>query len=157
MLNRYFEEVTLAIHAEGGTVNCFMGDGIMATFGAPKSMDNPAVTAFAAARRILKILPALNRSLQSEGIEPLSIGIGLNVGEAVVGHVGSRSRHDYSTIGDTTNVASRLEGLTKELGYPLVCSSAVVEALEFPEGFVSLGERAIKGRSAMEVYGWKEA
>lgn len=156
LLNRYFEEVTLAIHAEGGTVNCFMGDGIMATFGAPKSMANPVAPAFAAARKMLEILPVLNRSLQSEGIEPLSIGIGLNVGEAVVGHVGSRSRHDYSTIGDTTNVASRLEGLTKELGYPLVCSSAVVEALGFPEGFVSLGECAIKGRSAMDVYGWRK-
>lgn len=156
MLNRYFEEVTHAIHAEGGTINCIMGDGIMAIFGAPKSMSNPTSHAFRAAQRMLKMLPILNQTLESEGKSPLSIGIGLNVGDAVVGHVGSQLRHDYSAIGDTTNVAARLEGLTKELGYPLVCSKAVVTALEFPEGFVNLGERPIKGRAPVEVYGWRE-
>jgi adenylate cyclase len=65
-------------------------------------------------------------------------------------------RHDYSAIGDTTNAAARLEGLTKDVGFPLVCSKAVVSALEFPDGFVNLGEKAIKGRSPMEIYGWRE-
>jgi adenylate cyclase len=106
---------------------------------------------------MLELLPVLNSELEAEGKPPLSIGIGLNIGDAVVGHVGSHLRHDYSAIGDTTNVAARLEGLTKEVGYPLVCSEAVVSALGFPEGFVNIGERSIKGRSPMKVYGWREA
>lgn len=157
LLNRYYEEIVSVIHAEGGTLNCIMGDGIMVIFGAPKSMDNPAVQAFAAARKMLEKLSALNRALQSEGVNPLTIGIGLNVGDAVVGHVGSRLRHDYSAIGNTTNVAARLEGLAKETGYPLVCSDTVVAALGRPQEFVGLGQRAIKGHSPVEVYGWREA
>lgn len=156
LLNRYFEEATLAIHAEGGTINSIMGDGIMAIFGAPKSMPNPSIPAFAAARSLLNKLSALNQVLESEGIEPLSIGIGLNVGDAIIGHVGSHLRHDYSAIGDTTNVASRLESMTKEVGFPLVCSNAVVSSLGFPNGFVNLGERAIKGHSQLVVYGWRD-
>ena len=128
----------------------------MAIFGAPKSLENPSVLAFAAARRILAMLPELNAELAAEGKAALSIGIGLNVGEAVIGHVGSKTRHDYSAIGDTTNAASRLEGLTKEVGMPLVCSQAVFEALGRPQGFVALGERAIRGRSPMVLYGWQE-
>lgn len=157
VLNRYFEAVTQAIHAEGGTVNCIMGDGLMAIFGAPKPLDNPSVRAFAAARRMLAALPELNRELAAEGITPLNIGIGLNAGPAIVGHVGSRTRHDYSAIGDTTNVAARLEGLSKEVGYPLVCSQAVAAAIGFPDELVDLGKHAIKGRSPVHVFGWKPA
>ncbi len=156
LLNRYFERVTHAIHAEGGTLNSIMGDGVMAIFGAPKSLENPSVPAFAAARRILAMLPELNAELAAEGKAALSVGIGLNAGEAVVGHVGSKTRHDYSAIGDTTNAASRLEGLTKEVGMPLVCSQAVFDALGRPQGFVALGEREIRGRSPMVLYGWQE-
>ena len=155
LLNRYFERVTHAIHAEGGTLNSIMGDGAMAIFGAPISLENPCVPAFAAARRILAMLPALNAELEAEGKGALSIGIGLNVGEAVVGHVGSKTRHDYSAVGDTTNAASRLEGLTTEVGMPLVCSQAVFEALGMPQGFVALGERKIRGRAPMVLFGWR--
>ncbi len=157
MLNRYFEKITQAIHAENGTINCIMGDGVMAIFGAPNSMANPSERAFAAARRMLAALPELNRELAAEGGAPLTIGIGLNVGKAIVGHVGSSTRHDYSAIGDTTNVAARLEGLTKEVGYPLVCSAAVAAALDFPAGLFDLGIHALKGRSPLQVYGWRPA
>ena len=155
LLNRYFEKITLAIHAEDGTINCFMGDGIMAIFGAPKSMENPSIQGYSAARRMLVAVAELNAELALEGKPAVSIGIGLNVGPAIVGHVGSHARHDYSAIGDTTNVAARLEGLTKEVGYPLVCSVAVASAVGFPEGFADLGVHAVKGRSALQIYGWK--
>lgn len=154
LLNRYFERVTAAVHAEGGTLNSIMGDGFMAIFGAPVTFADPVTPAFEAAKRILAFMPALNAELAAEGKPPLSVGIGLHVGEAIVGHVGSRDRHDYSAIGDTTNTASRLEGLTKEAGLPLVCSEAVFRALGAPAGFVDLGEREIRGRAPMHLYGW---
>lgn len=156
LLNRYYERVAAIVHAEGGTLNAIMGDGIMVIFGAPKPMENPSVPAFAAARRLLAMLPALNAELAAEGKPALSIGIGLHVGEAIVGHVGSKTRHDYSAIGDTTNTASRLEDLTKDLGLPLICSQAVYEALGSPGGFVALGERGIRGRATMVLHGWRE-
>lgn len=155
LLNRYFERMTQAIHEEEGTISCFMGDGIMAIFGAPKHMENPSARAFAAARRMLAALPDLNATLQAEGRSPLRIGIGLNLGPAIVGHVGSRDRHDYSAIGDTINAASRLEGMSKDLGYPLICSRTVADALGHPAGMADLGSRDVRGRSAMQVYGWR--
>jgi len=96
----------------------------------------------------------LNDALAAEGEKPLAVGIGVHVGDAVVGHMGSAARHNYTAIGDTVNVASRLEGLTKEVGYPLVCSADVVDQLEDRSGFVKLGEKAIKGHRPVEVYGW---
>ena len=155
LLNRYFEQVNQAIHEEGGTISCFMGDGIMAIFGAPKAMLRPSIAAFAAARAMLSALGGLNRELLAEGKTPLAIGIGLHVGEAIVGHLGSKARHDYSAIGDTANVASRIEGLTKELGYQLVCSQAVVTELAREDELVDLGRQAIKGHTPVHVWGWR--
>jgi adenylate cyclase len=155
LLNRYFEQINQAIHGAGGTISCFMGDGVMAIFGAPQNMDKPSVSAFAAARAMLEALQTLNVELQAEGRAPIAIGIGLHVGEAIVGHLGSLARHDYSAIGDAVNVASRIEGLTKELGYPVVCSQAVVDELAQPQLFTDLGLQAIKGHSSVQVWGWK--
>lgn len=157
LLNRYFERAAAAIHAEGGMLNSIMGDGLMAMFGAPKAMANPSAAAFAAAKRMFDMLPGLNAELAAEGKPEIAIGIGINVGEAVVGHVGSRARHEYSAIGDTTNTAARLEQMTKDLGVPLLCSRAVAEALGFPAGLESLGEQSIRGKGSMEVYGWVES
>lgn len=154
LLNRYFERVTPVIHAQGGMLNSIMGDGLMAIFGAPKGLENPSAAAYAAARRMLALMPALNLELAAEGKPPLAIGIGINVGEVVVGHVGSAARHEYTAIGDVTNVAARLEGMTKELGVPLLCSHAVAEALGFPAELRSLGEQAIRGRAPLAVFGW---
>ncbi|MEO5796929.1 MAG: adenylate/guanylate cyclase domain-containing protein [Rhodoferax sp.] len=157
LLNRYFEQVNLAIHDQGGTISCFMGDGIMAIFGAPQTLAAPSVPAFAAARAMLAALDKLNAALQTEGTPPIAIGIGLHVGDAIVGHLGSQARHDYSAIGDAVNVASRIEGLTKDLGYPLLCSQAVVaELAQFPF-FTDLGVQAVKGHTPVHVWGWKPA
>ena len=156
-LNRYFEQVVALIHARGGSVVSFMGDGIMAVFGAPKPLDNPCREAFESSRAILKYVTELNAQFRAEGEARMDIGIGLHAGEAVIGHVGSSTRHDYTAIGDVTNVASRLESLTKEAGYRLVCSRVVMERLGNSEGLASLGPMAIKGHSPVEVYGYDKA
>ena len=157
LLDRYFGRMVAAIHAHGGTLDKFMGDGIMAFFGAPQAREQPCADAFAAARDMLAALAEFNRELAGEGRPPLAIGIGLNYGAAVVGYIGAADRHEYTAIGDVVNAASRIEGLTKEAGYPLLVSRAVLERLPGSDGFVPLGERAIKGRAAVEVFGWRPA
>ena len=154
-LNDYFDRIVPIIHDYGGTVNCFMGDGIMASFGVPQPMTAPCAAAFDAARTMLEYLRKLNIELAKNGEPPLEIGIGLHAGEGVAGHIGAATRHDYSVIGDVTNVASRIEGVTKEVGYRLVCSRTVVELLgNRAGGLVPLGTRPIKGHSAVEIFGY---
>jgi adenylate cyclase len=153
-LNRYFERVVGLIHERGGSVASFMGDGIMAVFGAPKPLDNPCREAFEAARGMIAYVAELNREFVEEGVAPMDIGIGLHAGEAVIGHVGSSTRHDFTAIGDVTNVASRVETLTKEAGHRLVLSRATVDHLNGVQGLVPLGLMAIKGHTPVEVYGY---
>ena len=153
-LNRYFERIVPIIHAHGGTVVSFMGDGIMAVFGVPKPLPNPCAAAFAAAKAMLEYRSRLTVELVAGGQRPLRIGIGLHAGIGVAGHIGAQARHEYSLIGDVTNVAARLEGVTKEVGYGLVCSRAVFEQVGEPEQLVPLGQHAIKGHSPMEIFGF---
>ena len=153
-LNRYFEEAVRLIHARGGSVMSFMGDGIIAVFGAPKPLENPCQSAFDAARAMLEYVAVLNERFQAEGDAPVEVGFGLHAGEAVIGHVGSSARHDYSAIGDVPNVASRLEGLTKESGYRIVASRAVAEQLAERNDLSFLGPMQIKGHTPVEVFGY---
>jgi len=153
MLNQYFTEMTDVVHANDGTVDKFIGDGMMAFFGAPQQLDNPSQNAVDAALQMLDRLEALNRKLVKQGFEPLRIGIGIHVGEVIIGHVGSASRHEYTAIGDAVNTASRVEGLTKDAGCPLLVTRPVFAALARRTGFADLGSKAIRGRSAIQVYG----
>lgn len=152
-LNRYFEAMVGLIHDRGGTVTSFMGDGIMAVFGAPNALENPCAAAFAAGRDMLDRVAQFNAEAVA-GAQPLDIGVGLHAGHAVVGHVGSSTRHDYTAIGDVTNVASRLEGATKEAGYRLVCSAEVAALLDDRSPLVPLGPVSIKGHSPVEAHGF---
>ena len=154
MLNHYFSEMTQSVHAQGGTVDKFIGDGMMCFFGAPQPLERPARSAVAAAQDMLSRLGRLNASFKAQGIEPIAIGIGLHVGDAVVGHVGSDDRHEYTVIGDAVNTASRIEGLSKGVGHALVISKDVWMELDDRENFTPLGEHPVKGRSSVEVYGY---
>jgi class 3 adenylate cyclase/CHASE2 domain-containing sensor protein len=155
-LNRYYDTVVGLIHANGGSLVSFMGDGIMVVFGAPKPLDNACRAAFDTAVAMLAFVKSLSLEFIAEGKAPIGIGVGLNYGEVVAGHVGSAARHDFSCIGDVTNVASRLETLTKEVGYRVVLSKSVADQLGTPTGLVALGPVSIKGHTAVEVFGYEK-
>lgn len=154
LLNRYFERMTDAVHRNGGTLDKFIGDGLMAFFGAPNHLANPSENALRAAKDMMSALSDLNFEFTDENRPTLSIGIGVHAGDAIVGTIGSTTRHEYTAIGDTVNTASRLEGLCKELGYAIICSQTVVDAVGGSASLlVPLGERPIKGHSPIGVYG----
>jgi adenylate cyclase len=153
-LNRYFEGVVKIVHAHGGTVVCFMGDGLMVVFGAPQVLPNPCDAAFQAARAMLAHRDAVNERLGAERLMPIDIGIGLHTGEAVVGHIGGRERHEYAAIGDVTNVSARLESTTKGAGYRIVLSADVARQLPSSAGLVPLGLLSLKGHTPIEAYGF---
>ncbi|WP_435627042.1 adenylate/guanylate cyclase domain-containing protein [Candidatus Ferrigenium straubiae] len=157
LLNGYFAQMTEAIHKHGGVVDKFIGDGLMAFFGAPQSIEHPERKALEAAQEMLLRLHRYNQSLTGQGVEPIAIGIGIHAGDVILGYIGSEARHEYTAIGDTVNAASRLEGMTKTLGYPVVCSSAVAGAVKGSTELVDLGEHSVRGHAPMHLFGWKPA
>ena len=146
LLNRYFTRLTAIIESHHGVVDKYIGDEVMAVFGAPVENRNHASQAVAAAREILEALSIFNREIEHELGKALSIGIGINTGTAVAGNIGSQSRMNYTVIGDVVNTASRLEGLTKEFNIPLVVSSATALATSDVK-WRDLGEVTVKGKS----------
>ena len=100
-------------------------------------------------------LRRLNLQLVENGQEPIVIGIGIHAGDVLAGNVGSVSRHEYTLIGDVVNIAARLEAVTKELNYPVVCSATIAAAVGGAGGLQDLGERIIRGHSRIHVYGWQ--
>ncbi len=155
LLNELCEQATEAIHGRGGTVDKFMGDGILAFFGAPLPMDDACGAAFGAAVDILERVRRIGDTSRAADGTPLAVGVGLACGEATVGHVGAAARHSYTAIGDCVNVASRLESLTKEVGFPLVMTKEVATRTGGRAGLVPLGVHAIKGHTSLEVVGWR--
>ena len=153
LLNDYFSEMTVAIHQHRGTVDKFIGDGVMAFFGAPQALECPEKNALEAAQEMLQRLRLVNERLQEKSIAPIEIGIALHVGEVVTGNIGSTLRHEYTVIGDAVSLTSRLEGLTKTLHYPVVCTEAVAKAVEQSGGLNDCGEQTVKD-VALHVYGW---
>jgi adenylate cyclase len=153
LLNDYFTEMTVAIHQHRGTVDKFIGDGVMAFFGAPQVLECPEQNALEAAQEMLLRVRLVNARLQEQGIAPIEIGIALHVGEVITGNIGSKSRHEYTVIGDVVSLTAGLEGLTKTLGYPVVCTATVAKAVERSGGLDDCGEQTVK-ESTLQVYGW---
>ena len=154
LLNSYFSEMTEAIQLNGGMIDKFIGDGIMASFGAPQALPNASRCALEAAQEMLVRLRRLNARLIEQGHEPVVIGIGIHVGDVLAGNVGSVSRHEYTLIGDVVNIAARLEAATKSLGYPVICSAAVATDVGGAGGLQDLGEQVVTGQRKIHVYGW---
>lgn len=113
LLNRYFSAMTEIIFAHGGTLDKYLGDGLMALFGAPTVTPKDAANAVSAAVAMQRRMLSINDELRAEGYPEIGIGIGLHTGEAIVGYIGSDRRSEYTAIGDTVNTASRLESNAK--------------------------------------------
>jgi adenylate cyclase len=160
-LNGYLEEMTDAILAHGGTLVSFEGDGIMAVFGAPIEQSDHADRAVAAAREMLtERLPKWNRWLrENELSDGFKMGIGLNTGMVVSGNVGSERRLEYTAIGDTTNTASRLQGMTKGQSHLLFFSDTTRERLEHElDDLVFIDEFEVRGRQqAVKIWSIEDA
>jgi adenylate cyclase len=124
LLNEYFTEMSQVILDSQGVIDKYQGDGIMAFWGAPISLEDHAAKACLAALECQIRMSKINESLSREGIPPLSMRIGLHSGDAVVGNMGSAQRFDYTIIGDNVNLASRLEGVNKQFGTQVIVSEA---------------------------------
>ena len=152
VVNHYLDQMTEAIMGAGGTLVSYMGDGIMAVFGAPLPQDDHADRALRAAREMLDVrLPGFNRWIREQGFgeHDFRMGIGLNTGTVMAGNVGSARRVEYSAIGDTTNTASRLEGMTKGTEHMLFLAEATRDLMaEVPDDLVLVGEFEIRGKQA---------
>jgi adenylate cyclase len=151
ILNRYLTAMSDAILAHGGTLVAYMGDGIMAVFGAPVPQDDHADRALAAAREMLgPRLEGFNEALRAQGAgEGFRMGVGLNSGEVMSGNVGSEQRLEYTAIGDTTNTAARLEGMTKGTPHQLFMSDSTREFLRRPpDDLIYVDEFEVRGREA---------
>jgi adenylate cyclase len=149
VLNRYVSDMSDAILDNGGTLVAYLGDGIMSVFGAPIEMAGHAECAVAAAREMLHSrLPDFNRWLKENGLgEGFRMGIGLCSGPIMSGTVGSERRLEYTTVGDTTNTAARLEAMTKTTPYPIFIADATRRRLrQPPKDLVFVDELSVRGK-----------
>ena len=139
-LNEYFDNVVAIIERHGGYVDKFVGDGIVAFFGAPLALENQAAASLRAAREISEHL----RQLAPDG--SFSTRIGVHTGKAVIGNIGSSRRFNYTAIGDSVNIASRLESANKSLGTHILISESTRSAAGDEAGLIELGRIRIVGR-----------
>ncbi len=154
VLNRYLTSMTDVILRHGGTLVAFMGDGIMAVFGAPIPMDDHADRAYAAAQEMAgPTLEEFNEWLRAEGQgDGFRIGVGLNSGAVMAGNVGSKKRLEYTVIGDTTNTASRIEGMTKGTPHMIMLSESTRMMMTGAQPELEqMEEMEVRGRQAKVV------
>ncbi len=155
-LNHYYAAITPVLHARGGTIDNFRGDGIMVMFGAPDALAQPCDAAFAAAAELLAQARRLNAGvLAARGIEPVAVTIGLAYGEVVYGELGSADRRDFTALGDAVNVAARLQDVAKRVDFPVVMTAVFARRLAArPPALQDLGEQPISGHTPLPVLGW---
>lgn len=146
LLNRFCGRMTTAIHAHGGIVDKFIGDSVMAVFGVPIADPEAAMKAVLAVDAMRLEMEVLNTELASQGIEPLRMGVGIHVGECVAGSVGPPTRMQYTVVGDTVNLASRLQTLTKKFGVDVLVSSDVMKECGNWLMVRDLGTTPVEGR-----------
>jgi adenylate cyclase len=146
-LDEYFDVMTRIIFQHGGMVNDFIGDAVMAVFGAPLPDRDHALHAVQTALAMDEGLQGLNARWADAGLPPLRMGIGVHSGEVFAGNVGGRSRTKYTIVGDAVNVGSRVEGLNKELGTTILITEATFSILEGRVKVRDCGPMPVKGRN----------
>ena len=155
-LNEYFDAMVRAVTSNGGTVDKFIGDAVMAVFGGLIPLENPAQSALAAARAMRSELVTLNLAWAAKGLAALDNGVGVHFGEVLQGPIGAVERKEFTVIGDVVNTASRLESATKELGSPIVVSEALAAQLPTEQrgALRALGGVKLKGKEVeVQVFG----
>ncbi len=146
VMNAYLDRVTEVLFQHGATLDKYLGDGVMAFWGAPIAQPDHARKACQAALEVQQVIQDFSRSLRRKGLPELRVGVGLATGPAVVGNLGSRRHFDYTAVGDTVNTASRLEGLTRLLGADILLAGPTRERAG--EGFFMrrVGKIRVKGK-----------
>jgi adenylate cyclase len=157
LMNRFLTPLTNAILARKGTIDKYMGDAIMAFWNAPLDDREHQLNACEAALDMLERIDVLNKQREQEAQEggpryiPINVGVGLNTGVCVVGNMGSDLRFDYSVLGDSVNLASRLEGQSKEYGFPIIVGSKTALAVKDKFAILELDFIMVKGKKEPEV------
>ena len=153
IMNKALTAQQQAVQAHGGMVDKYIGDAMMAIFNAPLDLENHEEKAFECALDIQKNMHELNILLAKQNIEPVTIGIGINTGYAIIGNMGSENRFDYTAIGDAVNVAARLESGTKNAGVDLLIGQSTQNGIEF--NLIPLKPIEAKGKKdKLQVYTW---
>jgi adenylate cyclase len=160
MLRDFHGRMEDEIFRHGGCLEKFIGDALLATFGVPDVGPRDATDALACARGMLAALAGWNREREARRLAPLRMGVGLHYGQVVLGDIGSERSMAFATVGDTINVASRLQALTRDLDAAIVASGVLVAAVEreaadvtLPKGLASRGAHTLRGRDApIEVW-----
>jgi adenylate cyclase len=157
LMNRFLTPLTNAILARKGTIDKYMGDAIMAFWNAPLDDREHQLNACEAALDMLERIDGLNKEREREAQDgghsyiPINVGVGLNTGTCVVGNMGSDQRFDYSVLGDSVNLASRLEGQSKEYGFPIIVGSKTALAVKDRFAILELDFIMVKGKKEPEV------
>lgn len=149
IINRLLDALSEQVLDARGTIDKYMGDCVMAFWNAPLPEPAHAQAAVAAALQMSQAVERLNLELRAEGhdLPPLAVGVGVNTGICVVGNIGSRWRYDYSVLGDSVNLASRLEGLTKDYAVPIIIGEGTARSITDAFFVVELDRIAVRGRS----------
>ena len=148
LINRYMTPMTDIVMQKEGTIDKYIGDALMAIWGAPLDIENHAQLAIETAQEMEVELAKLNKELKADGLMELGVGIGINTGDAVVGNMGSNQRFDYTVLGDSVNLAARLEAQTKEYGVFFMFTEHTLKQIKAPENLVLLDKIAVKGQTA---------
>ncbi|OMH30391.1 CHASE2 domain-containing protein [Motiliproteus sp. MSK22-1] len=149
LVNRVLSEVTEAIHLQGGTIDKYIGDAVMAFWGAPIDQPDHAQRALDAAEQVMFRLQSLNRQLANEELPEIRVGIGINTGVVTVGDMGSKFRRSYTVMGDAVNLAARLEQQSKVVGKPVLLGEQTAMAVS-DQSVRPLGIFDIRGREQKE-------
>ncbi len=150
-LNELFTELYEAVSGNGGVLDKYSGDAVMAVFGAPLSSARDPDNAFACGLEMLRMLDTINLRRATRGAAPLRLGVGIATGEVVAGTIGSPKRMDYTVIGDSVNLAARLQDLTKAYGVEMLIDETTARAVDFTQTMREIDLIAVRGRKRPET------